>query len=71
MRIITWNCRGVGNAKFLRNCKDMMRNEHPDVLCLLETKADGGAGKQLGRKLKFDGVFEVNANGYTGGLILL
>ncbi|GER39014.1 LINE-type retrotransposon LIb DNA [Striga asiatica] len=48
-----------------------LRRERPDVLCLLETKADWGVGSTLARRFKFDGVYEVAASGMAGGLILL
>lgn len=71
MKCLTWNCRGTGNNIFRRNCKELLRRERPDIICILETKAAMGMGNKLARNLRFDGVFEVPDSGFMGGLILL
>lgn len=57
MKIITLNFRGTGNNVFVRNCKELIRRESPDAICLLETKADWGMGSKLARRFRFDSFF--------------
>ncbi|KAE8732459.1 hypothetical protein F3Y22_tig00002058pilonHSYRG00012 [Hibiscus syriacus] len=53
------------------NCKELIRDENPSIICLLKTKAKTGVGSVLEKKLKFDTHFEVPAQGLRGGLILV
>lgn len=71
MKCVSWNCRGVGSSSFRRNYRELLARDRPDILCLVETKAEWGVGTRLARKLRFDGVYEVAASGFVGGLILL
>ena len=38
MRILTWNCRGLGNPAAVRAYKRLHRSKCPDVIFLMETK---------------------------------
>ena len=38
MKIIGWNCRGLGNGPAVRSLLDLGRMEEPDILFLAETK---------------------------------
>ncbi|KAE8666647.1 hypothetical protein F3Y22_tig00112495pilonHSYRG00083 [Hibiscus syriacus] len=61
----------LGNKNFNRNCRDLIREENPTMICLLETKAKSGTGTSLQKKLKFENHFEVPSQGFRGCLILL
>ena len=37
MKIISWNCRGLGNGPTVRSLLEMGRAEDPDILFLCET----------------------------------
>lgn len=39
MKIISWNCRGLGNLRAVPTLKDLIRCHRPDVLVLMETLA--------------------------------
>ncbi|RLN08650.1 hypothetical protein C2845_PM11G28210 [Panicum miliaceum] len=41
MRLITWNCWGLGNGPAIRGLLDVQKREPPDILFLAETKRDG------------------------------
>jgi len=38
MRILAWNCRGLGNPRAVRALRGLVREEDPDILFLSETK---------------------------------
>lgn len=46
MKIISWNCRGLGNGPAVQSLLDLGRVEGPDILFLCETRMKE---KQLGR----------------------
>jgi exonuclease III len=41
MRIVSWNCRGLGNPSKVEAVKDLLKNESPEILMLQETKIEG------------------------------
>ncbi|OMO72173.1 Endonuclease/exonuclease/phosphatase [Corchorus capsularis] len=61
---------GVCYAKFSRTVKELIKDYRPDILCLLETKADTVSVERVGRFLKFSSLMEVPADGFAGGLAL-
>ncbi|KAE8702094.1 hypothetical protein F3Y22_tig00110503pilonHSYRG00797 [Hibiscus syriacus] len=54
--------RGVGSTEFTTNCRDLIREENPVIISLLENKAKEGAGNSLQKKLRFENNFEVPAS---------
>jgi exonuclease III len=40
MKLISWNCYGMGNAAAVRGLLDLHKREDPDILFLEETKMD-------------------------------
>lgn len=71
MKVISWNCRGVGNARFLRFAKELCRVHRPDVCCFLETKASVDYVEDIPALLGFRHNFLVLSEGYAGGLWVL
>jgi exonuclease III len=70
MRIITWNCRGLGNGPAIRGLLDVQKQEAPDILFLSETKHDGKWMEWLRWKLKMPNMVIVDNIGVSGGLAL-
>ena len=69
MRFISWNCRGVRNSRFRRSCKDLLRQQQPDVMCFLETKTSSDiSSMRFMPSLGFDKNYQVPAAGFAGGL---
>lgn len=40
MKLLLWNCRGLGNARAVRGLLNCQKSERVDVLFLSETKSD-------------------------------
>ncbi|PNT71935.1 hypothetical protein BRADI_2g37576v3, partial [Brachypodium distachyon] len=38
MKLVTWNCRGLGNRLAVRGLLEIQKSENPDVLFLCETR---------------------------------
>lgn len=70
MKVIVWNCRGLGNPKVRRNIKELCRMYKPDVLCLLETRSNSAFTMSLPNSLPFEENHRVPSDGYAGGLWL-
>ncbi|PNY06212.1 hypothetical protein L195_g002675 [Trifolium pratense] len=38
MKVLSWNCQGLGNPKTVRALKKLIAYNQPDILFLMETK---------------------------------
>ena len=70
MKVLSWNCRGLGNSSTVHHGKKIAQQWKPDFCFLLKTKLKEGRGKQLLQHWGFDGNTEVAHVGYSGGLAL-
>lgn len=77
MKILTWNCRGLGNPDAVRAYKRLLRSNCPDVVFLMETKLKN-SDFNVSNKLcvgYLQNHFIVNCNteggGRSGGLALI
>ncbi|KAL9690404.1 hypothetical protein QQ045_010802 [Rhodiola kirilowii] len=71
MTILSWNCRGMGNPRTIRELRSLIRATNPQVIGLIETKADKKKMERIRVLLGFFGCFVVPAKGASGGLALL
>lgn len=71
MKLIGWNCRGLGQPRTVRALQDLVRTEKPSILGLIETKLGSKDWDYLRIKLGFSYCFVVNNCGRSGGLALL
>ncbi|CAM8948837.1 unnamed protein product [Rhodiola kirilowii] len=71
MKVLSWNCRGVGNPRTVRAISDLVRSIGPQVVGLIETKAELKRIEVLKRKLGFKNGIAVDRSGLGGGLALL
>jgi exonuclease III len=71
MSFLSWNCRGLGNPRAIRDLHSMVKEKGPDLVFLMETKICNKNMDFLRIKLKFDYIFVVDNVGRSGGLMLL
>jgi exonuclease III len=38
MKLLSWNCRGLGQAPAVRELRQLISSHHPDIMFLSETK---------------------------------
>eukprot|EP00253_Pinus_taeda_P008034 PITA_08034 len=72
MRLVSWNCRGLGNPSKAEAVKDLLKIEPSDILMLQETKKEGKALLDINKKKwkKSTGI-AVSSRGSSGGLATL
>ncbi|KAK5775494.1 hypothetical protein PVK06_043390 [Gossypium arboreum] len=71
MKIICWNCRGVGNPATVRDLKQLLVAIDPDIIFLCETKINANRFDSVRRKCRMEGCLAVNADGKSGGLVMI
>lgn len=71
MSVLTWNCRGAANSKFKKNISDMVQQQKPMLVFILETRLPAFKVEELKTLLDFDSVHGIDANGLSGGIWML
>lgn len=71
MKILSWNCRGLGNSRAVRALGDLVKSRKPNILFLIETLSTSDRIKKLSSKLGYDNVWIIDCIGRSGGLALL
>uniref|UniRef100_A0A5B7A8Z2 Endonuclease/exonuclease/phosphatase domain-containing protein n=1 Tax=Davidia involucrata TaxID=16924 RepID=A0A5B7A8Z2_DAVIN len=71
MKILSWNCRGLGNPRSVRALRQMVREEAPKILFLSETKSDKTRMEYIKQHVGFANGVYVESEGRSGGLGLL
>ncbi|XP_019184779.1 PREDICTED: uncharacterized protein LOC109179736 [Ipomoea nil] len=71
MSTISWNCRGMGNPRTVRELTDLASRKKPDFIFLMETKVKRIHAERIRVSLVFDGLFNVDLTRLGGGLALL
>ncbi|XP_071905855.1 uncharacterized protein [Coffea arabica] len=70
MKVVVWNCRGVGGPLTIPQLKEVTNFHSPKVVFLCETKNQEGFMGKVQRKIKYDNSYFVNSIGRAGGLAL-
>lgn len=70
MRIISWNCKGLGNPFAVRSLHHLVKSQGPRVLFLMETKLNVSSMERFRVTLGFNSVFVVPSAGSSGGLAM-
>lgn len=72
MRLVSWNCRGLGNPSKAEAIKDLLKMEPSDILLLQETKIEGKALLDISqKKWKKNTGKAVSSRGSSRGLATL
>ena len=71
MKIIVWNCQGLGAARAVHELTNLVKINHPKLLFLTETKRNSNEMKWLKYRWGFEGCFTVDCQGRARGLVLL
>ncbi|XP_019186418.1 PREDICTED: uncharacterized protein LOC109181118 [Ipomoea nil] len=70
MSVISWNCRGLGGTRTVRELLGIVSKQRPSFVFLMETKADDVKVEQVRIQLGFEGAFSMDCVGQGGGLAL-
>ncbi|GLT60633.1 hypothetical protein SLA2020_333910 [Shorea laevis] len=70
MKVVSWNCQGLGSALTVRNLRDLCFKYQPDLVFLCETKQQTPLLEKHRRKLGFDHGEYFSPQGRAGGLAL-
>ena len=68
MRILSWNCRGLGNPWSVRELRKVVKQEGPALLFVMETKIRAKRVENLKLTLGFAGCFVVDSDSMSGGV---
>ena len=71
MKLLAWNCKGLGNQPAIQELVDIVRAQDPRVVFLFETWSDREQMVRIKERLAFDDFFVVSNDGQGGGLPLL
>ena len=70
MRILLWNCWGVGRTPTVRALKALIKFEGLDIVFVAETKSSSPKLEKVKSSIGFVGLFCVDAIGKAGGLAI-
>ncbi|KAK8335238.1 hypothetical protein V6Z11_A09G041100 [Gossypium hirsutum] len=71
MKILCWNCRGAGNPATVRELKQLLTANVPDIVFLCETKIHSNGFHRIRTICRMEGCLAVGSERKSGGLALL
>ncbi|KAG4192917.1 hypothetical protein ERO13_A07G187666v2, partial [Gossypium hirsutum] len=71
MKILSWNCCGVGNPAIVTQLKQLLIANIPNIIFLCETKIHSNGFQQIRNMCRMEGCFAVDSKGKSGGMALL
>ncbi|XP_042974832.1 uncharacterized protein LOC122306468 [Carya illinoinensis] len=71
MKILAWNCRGLGNPRTVRYLNLLVKEKSPTMIFLMETKCMKVRIEEVCNMLGYDGCLVVDSRGSSGGLTFL
>ncbi|KAF8411685.1 hypothetical protein HHK36_004243 [Tetracentron sinense] len=71
MRLLSWNCRGLGNPWSIRALHQLVKEKDPSVLFLMETKTDVRRMTEIKLKMGFQHALVIPSIGRSGELSLI
>jgi hypothetical protein len=70
MSLFFWNWRGLANYTTIRELRNLVAQNRPSVLCVVETQIQSGRARNLSRSFGFDNCYAVSSDGRSGGLAM-
>ncbi|KAL0329323.1 UNVERIFIED_CONTAM: hypothetical protein Sradi_4919000 [Sesamum radiatum] len=70
MKILNWNCQGLGPPWTIQNFIELVRLHSPGLVFFSETKSMFSRYQKLKERLNYHGL-RVDSNSKSGGLLLL
>ena len=70
MNLLSWNCRGGGNSRTVREVATIYQSHSPTLVFLCETRQKADKLKRIRARLGLKGFCGVDSNGMSGGLAL-
>ena len=70
MKILSWNCKGLGKSIAILKCKKKALEHKPNLMFLMETRSSKEKGKQVWIKRGFSDGWEVPRDCLGEGLLL-
>ena len=70
LNLLSWNCRGCGNSRTIRDLVSLVQVHSPTIVFLCETRQRKVKMKRYRSRLGLSGFEAVNSNGLSGGLAL-
>ncbi|XP_019170561.1 PREDICTED: uncharacterized protein LOC109166130 [Ipomoea nil] len=71
MSTLSWNCRGLGNPRTVRQIVGLASSKKPDFVFFMETKVPRVHAERIRVTLGYEGLFYVDNDGLSGGMALL
>ena len=71
MKILSWNCRGLGNQTVVDVLSHLVREKAPNVLFLMETKQSMAEMRRIQANLPYRCMVDIPSVHRRGGLALL
>jgi hypothetical protein len=68
MNCLGWNGQGLGNPETVRELRNIVKQEGPALMFIMETKISGKRVESLQNTLGFAGCITVDSVGLSGGL---
>lgn len=70
MKLLSWNCQGLGNPLTVKSLKALVAKERPDIIFLMETKNQEVAVQWVRMQLRYPNSVLMNPIGLAGGMAL-
>jgi len=70
MKLLCWNCQGLGSPLTVQALKALVVKEKPDLVFLMETKNREEVVTKIQRSLKYHNSYIINPTCMSGGLAL-
>ena len=70
MKILSRNCRGIGDPATVCELRNLVELSSPSILCLVETQLQKNRVEGLHFLLGFDFSFAVGSRGCSGGICI-